>query len=156
MKAKDGVLDLLNASLTIELTAINQYFLAARQCWAWGFPVLQKRFQEIAMEEMKDTEALMDHILYLEGLPNMQRLNTVRVGQTVPELLEAGLALEMGAVEHLRQAIGHCAEVGDYTTRGMFEEMIRGEEEHVDLFETQLDAIRTVGLERYLAQQLHD
>jgi bacterioferritin len=156
MKAKDGVIDLLNASLTIELTAINQYFLAARQCSAWGFPVLQKCFREIAMEEMKDTEELMDHILYLEGLPNMQRLNTVRVGQSVPELLEAGLALEMGAVEHLRQAISHCAQVGDYTTRGMFEEMIRGEEEHVDLFETQLDALRTVGLERYLAQQLHD
>jgi bacterioferritin len=156
MKAKEGVLELLNASLTIELTAINQYFLAARQCEAWGFPVLQKRFRDIAMDEMKDTEELIDHILYLEGLPNMQRLNTVRIGQTVPELYEAGLALEIGAVEHLRQAIGHCAQVGDYTTRAMFEAMIRDEEEHVDLFETQLDAIRSVGLERYLAQQLHD
>ena len=156
MKAKEGVLDLLNGSLTIELTAINQYFLAARQCQAWGFPALQEFFRKIAMEEMKDTEELMDHILYLEGLPNMQRLNTVRVGQSVPELYDAGLALELGAVEHLRQAITHCAQVGDYTTRNMFEEMIRGEEEHVDLFETQLDAIRSVGLERYLAQQLHD
>jgi bacterioferritin len=156
MKAKEGVLDLLNGSLTIELTAINQYFLAARQSVAWGFPVLQERFRKIAMEEMKDTEALIDHILYLEGLPNMQRLNTVRVGQNVLELYEAGLALEMGAVEHLRGAITHCAQVGDYTTRSMFEAMIRDEEEHVDLFETQLDAIRSVGLERYLAQQLND
>src|SRR5918998_2357109 len=117
MKAKEGVIDLLNASLTIELTAINQYFLAARQCEAWGFPALQTLFRGLAMEEMKDTEELMDHILYLEGLPNMQRLNTVRVGQTVPELFDAGLALELGAVEHLRTAIAHCAQVGDFTTR---------------------------------------
>jgi bacterioferritin len=156
MKAKDGVIDLLNASLTIELTAINQYFLAARQCEAWGFPALQKLFRGLAMDEMKDTEELMDHILYLEGLPNMQRLNTVRVGQTVPELFDAGLALELGAVEHLRTAIAHCAQVGDFTTRSMFEEMIRDEEEHVDLFETQMDAVRAVGLERYLAQQLRE
>ena len=154
MKAKEGVLDLLNGSLTIELTAINQYFLAARQCMAWGFPGVQARFRQVAMDEMKDTEELIDHILYLEGLPNMQRLNTVRIGQTVPELYDAALALEHGAVEHLRQAIAHCAQVGDYTTRSMFEGMIRDEEEHVDLFETQIDAIRTVGLERYLAQQL--
>ena len=108
------------------------------------------------MDEMKDTEELIDHILYLEGLPNVQRLNMVRIGQTVPELYDAALALEHGAVEHLRQAITHCAQVGDYTTRSMFEGMIRDEEEHVDLFETQIDAIRTVGLERYLAQQLTD
>ena len=156
MKAKEGVLELLNATLTIELTAINQYFLAAKQCMSWGFPGLHRRFRELSMEEMKDTEELIDHILYLEGLPNMQRLNTVRVGQNVLEVYEAGLALEVGAVEHLRQAIVHCAQVGDYTTRSMFEEMIRDEEEHVDLFETQIDAIRTVGLERYLSQQLRE
>jgi bacterioferritin len=154
MKAKPGVVDLLNTSLTIELTAINQYILAAKQCLNWGFPRLHARFRSVSFEEMKDSEELIDHILYLEGLPNLQRLNTVRVGQNVTELYEAGLALEMGAVEHLRQAISHCAEVGDFTTRAMFEEMIVDEEKHVDLFETQLDAIRTVGLERYLAQQL--
>lgn len=154
MKAREGVVDLLNGSLTVELTAINQYFLAARQCANWGFTRLEKLFRDLSLDEMKDTQAMIDHILYLEGLPNMQRLNQVRVGQTVPELLEAGLALELGAVEHLRGAIEHCQRVGDYTTRGMFEAMIRDEETHVDLFETQLEALRLVGLERYLAQQL--
>src|SRR4051794_10633751 len=124
MQAKEGVVDLLNASLTIELTAVNQYFLAAEQCANWGFSKLRERFRALSMEEMKDVEALMKHILYLEGLPNMQRLNQVLVGENVPELLQAGLALERGAVEHLRQAIAHCAQVGDYTTRGMFEAMI--------------------------------
>jgi bacterioferritin len=154
MKAKEGVLDLLNASLTIELTAINQYFLNAKQCDNWGFARLHDKFRALSMEEMKDTEELIEHILYLEGLPNMQRLNQIRVGETVPELLEAGLELERGAVQHLVGAIEHCARVGDFTTRGMFEEMIRDEETHVDWFETQLDTIRLVGLENYLAQQI--
>lgn len=152
MQAKEGVVDLLNGSLTIELTAVNQYFLAAEQCANWGFPGLRKLFRALSLEEMKDGEVLVKHILYLEGLPNMQRLNHVLVGESVSELLQAGLDAERGAVEHLRLAIAHCAEVGDYTTRALFEGMIRGEEEHVDLFETQLTAIRLVGLERYLAQ----
>jgi bacterioferritin len=140
--------------LTIELTAVNQYFLAAEQCANWGFPRLRTFFRALAFEEMKDIEVLVKHILYLEGLPNMQRLNTVLVGESVPEVLAAGLTAEHGAVEHLRQAIAHCAAVGDFTTRAIFEEMIRGEEEHVDRFETQLSAVQLVGLERYLAQQL--
>jgi bacterioferritin len=154
MQAKEGVIELLNASLTIELTAVNQYFLAAEQCANWGFPRLRERFRAISLEEMKDIEVLVKHILYLEGLPNMQRLNQVLVGENVPELLDAGLTLERGAVEHLRQAIAHCAQVGDFTTRGLFEGMIADEEEHVDIFETQLSAIELVGLERYLAQQV--
>jgi bacterioferritin len=155
MKAKQGVLDLLNGSLTIELTAINQYFLAGEQCTNWGFPRLRKLFRDLSFEEMKDSEVLVKHILYLEGLPNMQRLNQVHVGEDVPELFQAGLAAELAAVEHLRNAIAHCATVGDFTTRALFEEMIRSEEEHVDLFETQLAAIERVGLERYLAQQVN-
>jgi len=155
MQAKEGVIELLNGSLTIELTAVNQYFLAAEQCANWGFPRLRSFFRSLSMSEMKDIEVLVRHILYLDGLPNMQRLNTVMVGENVPELLSAGLTAEHGAVEHLRTAIAHCAQVGDYTTRSIFEEMIVGEEEHVDLFETQLSAIDIVGLERYLAQQVH-
>ncbi len=154
MKAREGVVDLLNGSLTVELTAISQYFLAAKQCASWGLPRLHDRFRTLSLDEMKDTERLIEHILYLEGLPNMQRLNPVRVGQGVPEILQAGLELERGAVEHLRDAIEHCARVGDFTTRHIFEAMIHDEETHVDWFETQLDAIRLVGLERYLAQQL--
>ena len=154
MQAKPGVVDLLNQSLTIELTAINQYFLAAKQCANWGFERLHERFRELSFEEMKDTEELIEHILYLEGVPNMQRLNQVRVGESVPEILQAGLDLERGAVEHLRGAIEHTAREGDFTTRGMFEEMIRDEERHVDWFETQLETIKLVGLEQYLSQQI--
>ena len=155
MRAKPGVVELLNQHLTIELTAINQYFLAAKQCDNWGFQRLHERFRQLSFEEMKDTEELVEHILYLEGVPNMQRLNQVRVGESVPEILQAGLELEQGAVEFLRGAIEHCAREGDYTTRAMFEEMIQDEEEHVDWFETQLETIRLVGLERYLSQQIH-
>jgi bacterioferritin len=154
MKAKEGVVDLLNAALTIELTAINQYFLAAMQCANWGFPRLHERFRGLSGDEMKDAQELVEHILYLEGLPNMQRLNRVRVGEAVPELLGAGLDAEQEAVEFLRGAIEHCARVGDFTTRAKFESMIQDEETHVDWFETQLETIRIVGLERYLAQQI--
>ena len=154
MQAKEGVIDLLNGSLTIELTAVNQYFLAAEQCANWGFPALRKRFRAISMEEMHDVERLIKHILYLEGLPNLQRLNQILVGENVLELIHAGLTLEHGAVDHLRQAIAHCAQVGDFTTRAIFEDMIQSEEAHVDLFETQLSAIESVGLERYLAQHV--
>jgi len=155
MQAKEGVLDLLNGSLTIELTAINQYFLAAKQCANWGFARLHDKFRELSFEEMKDTEQLIEHILYLEGMPNMQRLNQVRVGESVPELLQAGLDLERSAVQFLVGAIEGCARVGDYTTRSMFEEMIGDEETHVDWFETQLETIRLVGLEQYLSQQIN-
>lgn len=154
MKPKEGVLDLLNAALTTELTAINQYVLAAKMCANWGFVRLQERFRALSFEEMKDTEELMEHILYLEGLPNMQRLNQVRAGQSVPELLQAGLDLERGAVEFLRGAIEHCGRVGDYTTRAKFEAMIQDEETHVDWFETQLETVRLVGLDNYLSQQI--
>jgi bacterioferritin len=154
VKAKEGVVDLLNTALTIELTAINQYFLAAKQCENWGFARLHDHFRRLSMEEMKDTEGLVEHILYLDGLPNLQRLNALNVGQAVPELLQAGLDLELGAVEHLRAGIEHCARVGDYTTRAKFEEMIQGEETHVDWFETQLETIRLVGLDHYLSQHI--
>jgi bacterioferritin len=119
MQAKEGVIDLLNGALTTELTAINQYFLAAKQCANWGFVRLHDRFRQLSFEEMKDTEQLIEHILYLEGLPNMQRLNQVRVGESVQEVLQAGLELERGAVDFLRGAIDHCAQQGVYTTRGM-------------------------------------
>lgn len=154
MQAKPGVVDLLNQHLTIELTAINQYFLAAKQCENWGFQRLHDRFRELSFEEMKDTEGIIEHILYLEGVPNMQRLNQVRVGESVPEILQAGLELERGAVDFLRGAIEHCAREGDYTTRAMFEETIQDEERHVDFFETQLETIGLVGLEQYLSQQI--
>jgi bacterioferritin len=155
MKAKEGVLDLLNSVLTTELTAINQYFANAKMCANWGFSRLHDKFRSLAMDEMKDTEEIIEHILYLEGVPNMQRLNTVQLGETVQEQLEAGLRLEQGAVDFLRGAIEHCASVNDFTTRAKFEEMIQDEETHVDWFETQLETIGQVGLERYLTQQIY-
>jgi bacterioferritin len=155
MQAKEGVLDLLNSALTIELTAVNQYFLAAKMCANWGFERLHHRFRELSLGEMKDIEDLAEHILYLEGLPNMQRLNQVRVGQTVPEILQAGLDLEREAVDFLRGAIEHCVRVGDFTTRAKFEQMIQDEEEHVDWFETQFETINRVGIENYLTEHIH-
>jgi bacterioferritin len=156
LKAKDGVIDHLNNLLTIELTAINQYFVQAEMCKEWGFNRLYKRFRDISLEEMEDAQHLIRHILYLEGVPNLQRLNQVMVGENVPEDLELNLQSEVNAVNALTDAISHCEQVQDYTTRAIFEEMIRSEEEHVDWLETQLDTIRIVGLELYLNQQIHE
>jgi bacterioferritin len=108
----------------------------------------------LARGEMDDAQSLIRHILYLEGIPNMQRLNTVNVGENVLENLQVDLEGEKFAVSTLAQAIAHCAEVGDYTTRGMLEAMIRDEEEHVDWFETQLETIRQIGIENYLTEQV--
>ncbi len=156
MKAKDGVVDHLNTILTIELTAINQYFVQAEMCKNWGLNRLYQKFRSISMEEMEDAQHLIQHILYLEGVPNVQRLNQVMVGESIPEDLELDLQSEVGAVQALTEAISHCAQVGDYTTRGMLEQMVRSEEEHVDFLETQMETIKIVGLELYLNQQIHE
>ena len=156
MQAKDGVLDRLNAVLTVELTAINQYFLQAEICRNWGYERLAHIFSRSSFAEMKDTQELIAHILYLEGMPNMMRMNQVLVGETVLEHLELDLELERTAVETLREAISHCNAVGDFTTRKMFEEMIASEESHIDWIEGQLETIRQVGIENYLSQQMHD
>ncbi len=154
MKAKPGVVEALNTILTNELTAINQYFVQARMCQNWGYERLAHHIRTISMDEMKDTEQLIDHILYLDGVPNLQRLNRVRVGETVLENLQLDLALEQHAVATLTEAIALCSEVQDYTTRNILEEMIRDEETHVDWFETQLETIGQVGVELYLSQQI--
>ena len=154
MQAREGVLDRLNAVLTVELTAINQYFLQAEICRNWGYERLAATFSRSSFAEMKDTQELIQHILYLEGMPNMMRMNQVLVGETVLEHLELDLELERTAVETLREAIEHCATVGDFTTRKMFEGMIADEESHLDFIEAQLEAIRQVGLELYCAQQI--
>jgi bacterioferritin len=156
MEAKPGVLDILNTTLTIELTAINQYFVQAEMVKNWGYERLAHHLRQSSYNEMKDTQELIAHIIYLEGLPNMQRLNQVRIGETVLENLQIDLELEHQAVENLRNGITHCTNVGDFNTRHKLEEMITEEETHVDWLETQLEAIRQVGIENYLAQQLHD
>jgi bacterioferritin len=154
VQARPGVLDRLNAILTIELTAINQYFVQAEICRNWGYERLNEFFHRSSIEEMKDTQRLIGHILYLEGVPNMQRMNQVMIGETVAEHLQLNLDLEKTAVETLREAITHCRNVEDYTTRALFEEMIASEESHIDWIEGQLETIRQVGLENYLAQQI--
>jgi bacterioferritin len=156
MEAKPGVLDRLNTVLTIELTAINQYFIHAEMCKSWGYERLYEKFRDSSLEEMKDTQELIRHILYLDGVPNMQRLNQVRVGENVEEHLTLNLEIERHAVDVLREAITHCRNVEDYTTRRMFEEMIASEEGHIDWLESQLETIRQVGLQLYLSQQIKD
>jgi bacterioferritin len=156
MQARPGVLDRLNAVLTIELTAINQYFVQAEICKNWGYDRLHAFFHRSSLAEMKDTQALIAHILYLEGVPNMQRMNQVMIGETVAEHLQLNLELERTAVETLREAISHCRNVEDYTTRKMFEEMIASEESHIDWLENQMETIRQIGLENYLTQQIKD
>lgn len=155
MKAKEGVIDHLNNLLTIELTAVNQYFLQAAMMQNWGFNRLYDRLRANSLEEMKDADELIKHILYLEGVPNVQRLNQVMIGESALEDLQLNLEAEMGAVAALTEAIAHCQAVGDYTTRAMLEEMVREEEQHVDWLETQLETIRLIGIDLYLNQQIH-
>jgi bacterioferritin len=156
VKAKEGVLERLNTILTNELTAINQYFIHSEMCRSWGYERLYGRLREFSIDEMKDAQQLIRHILYLQGVPNLQRLGAVRVGETVPEDLRLDSEQEQAAVGTYAEAINHCAQVGDYTTRGILEEMVRDEEEHIDWLETQLETIAQVGLENYLTQQIHD
>lgn len=154
MKAKQGVVDLLNKILTEELTVINQYFLHAKMCKNWGYERLCLAVQDRSYAEMKDAEHVIDHILYLEGLPNMQRLGTVKIGETVPEQLKADLEKEKDMVKLLSDGIVHCAKVGDFTTRHMLEDMVTDEDEHIDWIETQLETIKQVGLQNYLSEQI--
>ena len=155
MKAKEGVVERLNNILTIELTAINQYFIHSEMASNWGFRRIAHLFRSNSMSEMEDAQHLIRHILYLEGLPNLQRLNQIQVGESIKEDLELNLEAEKGAVEAVAEAITHCASVGDYTTRSILEGMIREEEEHIDTLETQLEIINAIGIDLYLNQQIH-
>ena len=155
MKAKEGVIERLNNLLTIELTAINQYFIHSEMASNWGFRRVAHLFRSNSMSEMEDAQHLIRHILYLEGLPNLQRLNQIQVGESVKEDLELNLEAEGNAVDVLAEAIAHCASVGDYTTRSILEEMIREEEEHIDTLETQMEIINQIGIDLYLNQQIH-
>ena len=156
MKAKQGVIDLLNKLLTEELTVINQYFLHAKMCKNWGYEHLHHHVQDRSYSEMKDAKHVIDRILYLEGLPNMQRLGTVKIGETVPEQLKADLDKEKSMVKMLTEGIQHCTKVGDFATRHMLEDMVKDEEEHIDWIETQLETIKQVGLQNYLSEQIHE
>jgi bacterioferritin len=154
VKAKEGVVERLNTILTNELTAINQYFIHAEMCRNWGYERLYEKLRAFSIDEMKDAQRVIEHILYLEGVPNLQRLGTVQVGENTAEHLQLDASQEQEAVVVFGEAITHCAQVGDFTTRGILEEMVRDEEEHLDWLETQAETIRQIGVENYLAQQL--
>lgn len=154
MKAKKGVLELLNKILTEELTVINQYFLHAKMCDNWGYNRLEHKVKERSFSEMKDADKIIEHILYLEGVPNVQRLGTVKIGESVPEQLKSDLAKEKEMVTLLTEAIQHCSKVGDFTTRHLLEDMVADEDEHIDWIETQQETIKQVGLENYLSEQI--
>ena len=156
MQGDADIIELLNEVLTAELTAVNQYFLDAKMLDNWGYERLGKRFRDESIDEMKDADELIERILYLEGLPNMQRLGTVGVGETPVEKLRLALDLERVAIERLNRGIALCTERGDNGSRDLLEEILDGEEEHADWLETQLELIRQIGEAHYLAQQIRD
>ena len=155
MKGDTKVIAHLNKILANELIAINQYFLNGRMCGNWGYQRLAERHRAISLEEMHDVEQLIDRILFLEGLPNLQRLDHVAVGETPVEQMRLALELERAAVRNLHDGIALCLEVGDQGTREFLAGMLPGEEQHCDYWETQLSAVDAVGEANYLAQQLH-
>ena len=154
-KGNEEIIERLNAILTGELTAINQYFLHAKMCQNWGLMRLFRYLHAESIDEMKHADVLIDRILYLEGVPNVQRMNRVRIGETVPEQFASDLALEHEAIPRLQEAITYCRSVNDQGTAILLEGILTSEEEHVDWLEAQLDLIETIGLENYLAQQIH-
>ncbi|MBY0329367.1 MAG: bacterioferritin [Acetobacteraceae bacterium] len=144
------VVEHLNTVLTNELTAINQYFLHARTLRHWGVTQLGRKEYKESIEEMHHADWLIERILFLDGLPNVQRLNQVMVGQDVREILEADLKLEEKAMEDLREGIAYCESVRDYVSRDLLRRILENEEEHVDFLDRQFDLIRQIGIERYI------
>ncbi len=154
MKGDKKVLDALNDVLTAELTAINQYFLHSRICADWGYTKIASKVYEESIDEMKHAQKLVDRILFLEGMPNLQKLNKLNIGETVPEQFQSDLQMEYDAVERFRKAVLVATEARDFTTREMFETMLVDEERHVDWLESQLKIISDIGEKAYLAEQL--
>lgn len=154
MKGDAKVIQFLNQALKNELTAINQYFLHARMCRNWGLKKLDEHEYHESIDEMKHADKLIERILFLEGLPNLQELGKLYIGENVPELLQCDLKLELDAIPTLKEGIAYCETVKDYVTRELFEDILASEEEHVDWIETQLELINQVGLPNYLQSQM--
>ncbi len=155
MKGNDKVIETLNDVLTAELTAINQYFIHAKMCQNWGFKRLYERVREESIDEMKHADELIERILYLDGVPNVQRYGKINVGETVREQFELDLALEHDAVVRFNRAIALCRDLGDVGSAELLERMLVSEEKHVDWLEAQLELMRQVGDQLYLAEQMH-
>jgi bacterioferritin len=154
MRGDDRVIEFLNDQLTAELTAINQYFLHAKMQENLGWIKLAKHTRHESIDEMRHAERLTDRLLYLEGLPNYQRLFALRIGQTLTQMFEADLAVEVEAVDRLRRGIEYMRGVGDVTSANIFEDILADEEEHIDYLETQLGLVEKLGEPLYLAQQI--
>ena len=154
MQGDRGVIQYLNQVLRNELTAINQYFLHARMFDNWGLPGIGKRTYEESIDEMKHADRLVKRILFLEGLPNLQDIGKLLIGENVQEALECDLKIERQAHPVLRKAIADCEIAGDYVSRELFEDILESEEEHIDWLETQLSLIERVGIQNYCQSQM--
>jgi bacterioferritin len=156
MRGNEQIVQYLNECLKAELTAINQYFLHAKMCENWGYKRLAEYSRKESIEEMRHAEELMNRILFLEGTPNMTDMFAIRIGTNVREQLDSDMALEMDAIPRLNQAISLAREVGDNASRALFEKILVDEEEHVDYLEAQIHIIEEIGIQQYLAQQIHE
>jgi len=155
MKSAREIVDVLNEVLATQLVAINQYFVHAKLCEHWGYLRLAFHVRSESLGEMKHAEALVDRILFLEGIPNLQRLDSLHIGQSVPEQMKSDVELEYRAVKRLNDAVRVCRDVGDRATEDLLAGILVSEEEHVDWLETQLGLIGQIGEASYLAEHLH-
>jgi bacterioferritin len=153
MKAKEGVINILNEILTLDLMAINQYFVHAKICEHWGYERLHRKVRERSIDEMKDADTLIGHIFYLEGIPKVRHKTIVHLGETVPQQLQFDLKSEQDMLTLLNEGVLHCTKVADFTTRHMLEDMAKDVDAHINWIETQMDTIRQAGIENYLAEQ---
>lgn len=154
MKGDSKIIEVLNKALTVELTAINQYFIQAKMNKNWGYQKLAKKHFEESLGEMKHAEMLVDRILFLEGIPNISRYDVIRVGNDVKAQFENDLKLETGGVKVYNEAVEFCAKAKDNGSRQLLDVILKESEEHVDWLETQLSVIKDIGLNNYLAQQV--
>jgi bacterioferritin len=155
MKGNESIIAVLNETLKAELTAINQYFLHAEMCENWGYMKLASYLRKESIDEMKHAEALMERILYLDGMPTMNELFPLRIGRNVKEQIQNDLALEVDAIPRLNNGIALAVQVGDNGSRELLTKILTDEEHHVDFLEAQLHIIQEIGLDNYLAQQIH-
>ncbi len=156
MRGDPAIINALNEILTSELTGINQYFIHHKMCANWGYERLSKKKRSESIDEMKHADRVIERILYFDGVPNMQRMNPVRVGEDPIEQHQLDLALEIDAVERLNKGVALAREKGDNGTRDLLEAILKDEEESVDWHETQLHLVKQIGKERYLAQMIHE